>query len=51
MRNIFTGHRWNLVQGRECLPKRTIDLLKSVDASMFGAITSKPVKDAEKELV
>ena len=30
---------------------RTIDLLKNVDAAMFGAITSKPVKAAEAELV
>jgi isocitrate/isopropylmalate dehydrogenase len=35
----------------EAFPKRTIDLLKSVNAAMFGAITSKPVKAAEKELV
>ncbi len=33
------------------LPKRTIDLLHSVDAAMFGAITSKPVKAAEEELI
>ncbi len=32
------------------LPERTIDLLKNVDAAMFGAITSKPVKAAETEL-
>jgi isocitrate/isopropylmalate dehydrogenase len=32
------------------LPQRTIDLLKSVDAAMFGAITSKPVKEAAVEL-
>ncbi len=32
-------------------PSRTIDLLKSVNAAMFGAITSKPVKAAEAELV
>ncbi len=31
-------------------PQRTIDLLKGVDAAMFGAITSKPVKAAESEL-
>ena len=30
----------------EALPERTIDLLKNVDAAMFGAITSKPVKAA-----
>jgi len=35
----------------DALPQRTIDLLKTVDAAMFGAITSKPVKDAEEELV
>jgi isocitrate/isopropylmalate dehydrogenase len=35
----------------DALPSRTIDLLKEVDAAMFGAITSKPVKAAEAELV
>jgi len=35
----------------DAFPQRTIDLLNRVDASMFGAITSKPVKEAEKELV
>jgi 3-isopropylmalate dehydrogenase len=35
----------------ESFPQRTIDLLKSSDAAMFGAITSKPVKAAEQELV
>lgn len=35
----------------DAFPQRTIDLLKSVDAAMFGAITSKPVKKAEEELV
>jgi isocitrate/isopropylmalate dehydrogenase len=35
----------------EAFPKRTVDLLKNVDAAMFGAITSKPVKAAEAELV
>ena len=34
----------------DAFPLRTINLLKSVDASMFGAITSKPVKAAEAEL-
>jgi len=34
----------------DAFPARTIDLLENVDAAMFGAITSKPVKDAEKEL-
>ncbi len=31
-------------------PQRTIDLLGGVDAAMFGAITSKPVKAAQAEL-
>jgi isocitrate/isopropylmalate dehydrogenase len=35
----------------DALPKRTIDLLNNVDAAMFGAITSKPVKAAEAELI
>jgi 3-isopropylmalate dehydrogenase len=35
----------------DAFPQRTIDLLKKVDAAMFGAITSKPVKAAEKELI
>lgn len=34
----------------DALPKKTIDLLNGVDAAMFGAITSKPVKAAEAEL-
>jgi 3-isopropylmalate dehydrogenase len=33
------------------LPQRTVDLLGTVHAAMFGAITSKPVKAAEAELV
>jgi isocitrate/isopropylmalate dehydrogenase len=35
----------------DALPQRTINLLKGVDAAMFGAITSKPAKAAEAELV
>lgn len=35
----------------DAFPQRTIDLLKSVNAAMFGAITSKPVRAAEEELV
>ena len=35
----------------DAFPTRTIDLLKNVDAAMFGAITSKPVKAAEAELI
>lgn len=34
----------------DAFPSRTIELLKNVDAAMFGAITSKPVKAAEAEL-
>lgn len=37
-------------QEGDALPQRTIDLLKTVEAAMFGAITSKPVKAAELEL-
>lgn len=32
------------------LPQRTIELMKNTDACLFGAITSKPKKDAAKEL-
>jgi isocitrate/isopropylmalate dehydrogenase len=35
----------------DAFPQRTVDLLNSVDAAMFGAITSKPVKAAESELL
>ncbi len=35
----------------DALPQRTIALLNNVDAAMFGAITSKPVKQAEDELI
>jgi isocitrate/isopropylmalate dehydrogenase len=34
----------------DALPPRTVDLLRNVDAAMFGAITSKPVRAAEAEL-
>ena len=34
----------------DAFPQRTIDLLHRVNAAMFGAITSKPVKAAETEL-
>jgi 3-isopropylmalate dehydrogenase len=37
-------------QEGDALPPRTIELLKNVDAALFGAITSKPVKAAEGEL-
>jgi len=33
------------------LPPRTIQLLKNTDACLFGAITSKPKEEAEKDLV
>ena len=35
----------------DAFPARTVDLLKNVDAAMFGAITSKPVREAELELI
>jgi len=35
----------------DAFPQRTIDLLKNVNAAMFGAITSKPVKAANAELI
>jgi isocitrate/isopropylmalate dehydrogenase len=35
----------------DAFPARTVELLKHVDAAVFGAITSKPVKAAEAELV
>lgn len=35
----------------DAFPQRTVDLLKNVNAAMFGAITSKPVKAANAELV
>jgi isocitrate/isopropylmalate dehydrogenase len=35
----------------DAFPQRTIELLRRVNAAMFGAITSKPVKAAEAELV
>ncbi|HET6960866.1 MAG TPA: isocitrate/isopropylmalate family dehydrogenase, partial [Terriglobia bacterium] len=38
-------------QEGDAFPQRTIDLLSRVDAAMFGAITSKPVKAAEAELL
>src|ERR1051325_8066587 len=34
----------------DALPPRTVDLLKNVDAALFGAITSKPGKTAQAEL-
>ena len=34
----------------DALPPRTVQLLRGVDAAMFGAITSKPARAAEAEL-
>jgi isocitrate/isopropylmalate dehydrogenase len=34
----------------DAFPARTIDLLRHVDAALFGAVTSKPMKAAEAEL-
>ncbi len=34
----------------DALPERTVELLRRVDAAMFGAITSKPARAAEAEL-
>jgi len=33
------------------LPDRTIEILKNTDCALFGAITSKPKEEAEKELI
>jgi isocitrate/isopropylmalate dehydrogenase len=35
----------------DALPQRTIDMLNTVDCALFGAITSKPKEEAEKELI
>jgi isocitrate/isopropylmalate dehydrogenase len=35
----------------DAFPQRTVDLLKNVDAALFGAITSKPLKMAQVELL
>jgi 3-isopropylmalate dehydrogenase len=35
----------------DAFPHRTIDLLKNVNAALFGAITSKPMKAAQAELI
>ncbi len=35
----------------DAFPDRTVELLKKVDAALFGAITSKPVKAAANELI
>ena len=33
------------------LPERTVELLRETDCALMGAITSKPKKEAEKELI
>ena len=33
------------------LPDRTIEMLKETDCALFGAITSKPNEDAQKDLI
>lgn len=38
-------------QEGEPLPKRTLNMLETVDCALFGAITSKPKEEAEKELI
>jgi len=38
------------VKEGDALPPRTLELLKNTDCAFFGAITSKPVKDAGREL-
>ncbi len=43
------GWRYWMEEG-DPFPKRTIEMLKTVDSAMFGAITSKPAKQAEQEL-
>src|SRR5690349_7939571 len=35
----------------DALPERTVRLLGEVDAALFGAITSKPVREAQAELI
>jgi 3-isopropylmalate dehydrogenase len=34
----------------DALPQRTIDMMKQMDCALFGAITSKPKEEAQKEL-
>jgi isocitrate/isopropylmalate dehydrogenase len=43
------GWEWWCREG-DALPPRTIHLLGNVDAAMFGAVTSKPVRASEAEL-
>jgi 3-isopropylmalate dehydrogenase len=42
---------WEFWSGEgEPLPERTVELLRSTDCAFFGAITSKPAQEAEREL-
>lgn len=42
---------WNFwCREGDAFPQRTVDLLKNVNAALFGAITSKPMKAAQAEL-
>lgn len=42
---------WDLWRAEgDALPPRTLDLLKTTDCAFFGAITSKPAGEAEREL-
>ena len=47
---VISGGSSGVKRG-DAFPERTIKLLQNVDVAMFGAITSKPVKAAEGELV
>jgi isocitrate/isopropylmalate dehydrogenase len=38
------------VKEGDALPERTVELLRSTDCAFFGAITSKPAKEAAREL-
>jgi len=35
----------------DALPQRTVDMMQETDCALFGAITSKPKEEAEKELI
>ncbi|WP_311985915.1 isocitrate/isopropylmalate family dehydrogenase [Pseudomonas bharatica] len=39
-----------LAEGRNCIPDNTWKLIESSDATLLGAITSKPLREAEAEL-
>ncbi len=49
---IYGNIGWELWRTEgDPLPEKTIQLLKNTDACLFGAITSKPKKEAAKELI